>query len=311
MSHVGCGGTNAHHAVPVAPTSLRTLPESPLFGPRCPKLLAESGRYRVLAALSCRRAHDFSLQNSHIVGSPAGLHTREVAGSKPAAPMTGRSQVSRRTLPDLGRSVRRFGRRCSGRSDPVGGSLTSLFPAGAMASIMAFARNKKVVARVRRRPRRGFHPVPRDRRRSDAVDTARGRATRGSIQVLWHRRFVRSHWTAPRCRPAGWTPEPRAGAHATRSSRSARPSHRRSPRYPPASRSRTPCATPLPARPRRRASASSAACQQETGRGRGVNPRPRRAARVVRPSRPSRNDGHHRAKRSTYAKELGRLAASR
>jgi hypothetical protein len=58
------------------------------LGQRCPKLPAESGRYRVLAVEYPARCLIFSLQIGYICAELIVLHTREVAGSKPAAPVT-------------------------------------------------------------------------------------------------------------------------------------------------------------------------------------------------------------------------------
>ncbi len=58
------------------------------LGQRCPKLPAESGWFRVLAAAGPAQTRAFSLQIGYICAGLIALHTREVAGSKPAAPMT-------------------------------------------------------------------------------------------------------------------------------------------------------------------------------------------------------------------------------
>ena len=57
------------------------------LGQRCPKLPAESGRYRVVSVDHPARCPAFSLQIGYICAELIALHTREVAGSKPAAPM--------------------------------------------------------------------------------------------------------------------------------------------------------------------------------------------------------------------------------
>jgi hypothetical protein len=57
------------------------------LGQRCPKLPAESGRFRVLPIARCQPGGAFSLQIGYICAELIVLHTREVAGSKPAAPM--------------------------------------------------------------------------------------------------------------------------------------------------------------------------------------------------------------------------------
>ena len=58
------------------------------LGQRCPKLPAESGRFRVLPVACSPPDWTFSLQIGYICAKLIALHTREVAGSKPAAPMT-------------------------------------------------------------------------------------------------------------------------------------------------------------------------------------------------------------------------------
>ena len=58
------------------------------LGQRCPKLPAESGWFRVLAVEHPARRPAFPLQMGYICAEFFALHTREVAGSKPAAPMT-------------------------------------------------------------------------------------------------------------------------------------------------------------------------------------------------------------------------------
>ena len=63
------------------------------LGQRCPKLPAESGRYRVVSVEHPAYCRAFSLQIGYICAELIALHTREVAGSKPAAPMNGDLQV--------------------------------------------------------------------------------------------------------------------------------------------------------------------------------------------------------------------------
>ena len=75
----------------VSATNRAEVPRRPIasgLGQRCPKLPAESGRYRVLAVEYRARCPTFSLQIGYICAKLIVLHTREVAGSKPAAPMT-------------------------------------------------------------------------------------------------------------------------------------------------------------------------------------------------------------------------------
>ena len=57
------------------------------LGQRCPKLPAESGRFRVVSVERPAFCPAFSLQIGYICAELIALHTREVAGSKPAAPM--------------------------------------------------------------------------------------------------------------------------------------------------------------------------------------------------------------------------------
>ena len=57
------------------------------LGQRCPKLPAESGRFRVLPVACSPPDGTFPLQIGYICAQLIALHTREVAGSKPAAPI--------------------------------------------------------------------------------------------------------------------------------------------------------------------------------------------------------------------------------